>query len=53
MLTVASDDSTMSRMLVQMWYNRCKEGREDVNENARPSRPSSSTTEENIDVVKE
>lgn len=52
MLTVAFGESTMSRTQVQLWYNRFKEGREDVNDDARPGRPSTSTTDENIDAVK-
>ena len=32
MLTVAFCASTMSRTQVQLWYNRFKEGREDVND---------------------
>ena len=32
MLTVAFDESTMSRTQVQFWYNRFKEDREDVND---------------------
>ena len=35
MLTVEFGESTMSRTQVQLWYNRLKEGREDVNEDAR------------------
>ena len=35
-----------------MFYNLFKKGREDVNDNARPGRPSTSTTDENIDAVK-
>ena len=42
----------MSRTQDQLWYNRFKEGREDVNDNARPGRPSTSITDENIKVVK-
>ena len=34
---------------VQMWYNRFKEGRDDVNEDAHPGRPRNSTTDEHID----
>ena len=34
MLTGAFGESTMSRSQVQLLYNRFKEGREDVNENA-------------------
>ena len=41
-----------SRTQVQLWYNRFKEGREDVNDDARPSRPSTFTTDENIKAVK-
>ena len=42
----------MSRTLVQLWYNRFKEGREDVNDDPRPGRPNTSTTDENIEGVK-
>ena len=49
MLTVAYSESTMSRTQVQLWYNQFKEGREDVNDDARPSM---STTDENIEKVK-
>ena len=35
-----------------MWYNWFKEGREDVNDDSRPGRPSMSTTDENIEAVK-
>ena len=43
---------TMSITQVQMWYNRFKEGPEKVNVDARPSRPSMSTTDENIEAVR-
>ena len=36
MLTLAFGESTMSRIQVQLWYNRIKEGREDVNGDAHP-----------------
>ena len=36
LLTVAFDESTMSRTQVQLWYNRFKEGQEDVNDDASP-----------------
>ena len=52
MLTVAFGESTMSRTQVQLWCNRFKEGREDVNDDARPGRPSTSTIDENIEAVK-
>ena len=53
MLTVAFGESAMSRTQVQLRYNRFKEGREDINDDARPSRPSSSTTDENIGCSEE
>ena len=33
-------------------YNRLKEGRQDINKDARPGRPNTSTTEGNIEAVK-
>ena len=51
-LTVAFGESTMSRTQVELWYNRFKERREDVNDDARPGRSSTSTTDENIEAVK-
>ena len=35
-----------------MWYNRFKEGREYVNDDARPGHPNTSTTDEKIEAVK-
>ena len=35
MLTVGFGESTMSRTQVQLWYNSFKEGRENVNDDAR------------------
>ena len=52
MLTVAFGKSTMSRTQVQLLYNRFKEGWEDVNDDARPGRLSTSITDENIEAVK-
>ena len=52
MLIVAFGESTMSTTQVQLQYKRFKAGREDLNDNARPDRPSMSTTDENIDAVK-
>ena len=52
MLIVAFGESSKSRSQVQLWYNRFKEGREDVNDDARPGLPSTSTTDENIEAVK-
>ena len=48
MLTVTFDESTRRRTQVQLWYNQFKEGEEDVNDDARPDRPSTSTIAENI-----
>ena len=47
----AFGESTMSRTQIQLWYNQFKEGRKDVNEGTRPGRPSTSTTDENIEAV--
>ena len=52
MLTVAFGESTMSRTPVQLWYNRFKKIRENINDNPRPGRPSTLTTDENIEAVK-
>ena len=52
MLTVTFGESTMSRTQVQLWYNRLKEGREDVNDYAISGRPSTSKANENIEAVK-
>ena len=43
---------TMSTTQVQLWYNGLKENRENVNDDARPGLPSTSTTDENIKAVK-
>ena len=52
MLTVTFGEPTMSRPQVQLWYIRFKEGREDVNDDARSGRPSMSITDEHIEAVK-
>ena len=52
MLIVTFDESTMSRTKVQLWYNRFKEGRENVNDDVNPGCPSTSRTHENIEAVK-
>ena len=49
---MAFGESTKSRTQVQLWYSRFKEGREDVNDDARPGRSSMSTTDESIEAVK-
>ena len=43
---------TTSKTIDQLSYNRFKEGRKDVNDDACPSRPSTSTTDDNIEAVK-
>ena len=40
MLTVAFGEPTMSRTQIKLCCNRFKEGREDVNDDADPGRPS-------------
>ena len=52
MLTMAFCESTMSRTQIQLRYNRFKEGQEDINDDARPGRLSTSTTDVNIEAVK-
>ena len=52
MLTAAFGELAMSRTQVQLWYDRFKESREDVNEYAHTGRPSTSVTDENIEAVK-
>ena len=46
------DESTISRTQVQLWYNQFEEGREHNNDDARPGRLSTSTTNDNIEAVK-
>ena len=40
------------RTQVQLWYNRFKEDREDVSDDAPPGRLSTLTIDENIEAVK-
>ena len=51
MLTVAFDESIISRTQVQLCYNRFKKGPEDVNDDVLYGLPSTSTTYENIEAV--
>ena len=51
MLTAAYGEATLDRSNVYRWYKMFSEGREDVNDEERAERPSTSTTE-NIDEVK-
>ena len=42
----------MSGTQVQLWYNRFKEDQENINDDACPGCPSTSTAHENIKAVK-
>lgn len=53
MLKKTFGDSTMSKTQVYDWYKSFKEGREEVNDLPRSGRPSTSSTEENVDKIKE
>ena len=46
MLTKACAESAMSKTRVYEWYKRFQGGREDVEDDERPGRPSTSTTDE-------
>ncbi|UYV64732.1 hypothetical protein LAZ67_3001807 [Cordylochernes scorpioides] len=48
MLTVAYGEATLDRSNVYQWYKMFSEGREDVNDEERAGRPSTSTTDEKI-----
>ncbi|UYV62450.1 hypothetical protein LAZ67_2000633 [Cordylochernes scorpioides] len=51
MLTVAYGEPTLDRSNVYRWYKMFSEGREDVNDQERAGRPSTSTTDEKINEV--
>ncbi|UYV77910.1 hypothetical protein LAZ67_15002803 [Cordylochernes scorpioides] len=51
MLTVAYGEATVNRSNVYRWYKMFSEGREDVNDEERAGRPSTSTTDEKINEV--
>jgi len=46
-------DDTMSRTHLFEWYRKFKEGREEVEDNHRSGRPSTSRSEENVQYVRE
>ena len=46
-------ESAMSKTRVYEWYKRFQDGREDVEDDERPGRPSASTTDENVEKVEE
>ena len=52
MLTVAYGEATLDKSNVYRWYKMFSEGRENVNDEERAGRPSTSTTDEKIDEVK-
>lgn len=51
MLTVAYGEATLDRSNVYRWYKMFSEGREDVKDEERAGRPSTSTTDEKINEV--
>ncbi|UYV72599.1 HELQ, partial [Cordylochernes scorpioides] len=51
MLTVTYGEATLDRSNVYRWYKMFSEGREDVNDEERAGRPSTSTTDEKINEV--
>ena len=53
MLTKAYGESAMSKTRVYEWYKRFQDGREDVEDDERSGRPSTSTTDENVEKVEE
>ncbi|KYN41646.1 hypothetical protein ALC56_03947 [Trachymyrmex septentrionalis] len=53
MLTVAYGESTLKKKNVYKWYKLFQEGRENVNDEPRSGRPSTSKTDENVQEVKE
>ena len=52
MLAMVLGGSTMSRTQGQLWYKRLQKDGEDVNDDACPVHPGTSTTDENIEAVK-
>ncbi|XP_039610931.1 protein GVQW3-like [Polypterus senegalus] len=53
MLTGAYGEYCMSRARVFEWHKRFSEGRENVEDNERPGRPSTSRTEENVEKIRQ
>ena len=51
-LTVAYGEAILDRSNIYRWYKMFSEGREDMNDEGRAERPSTSTTDENINEVK-
>ena len=53
MLKNAYGESAMSKTRVYEWYKRFQDGREDVEDDERPGRPNTSTTDVTVEKVKE
>ena len=49
---MAYGEFTVNQKNIHKWYKLFTEGREEVNDDARPGRPSTSTTNENTEAVK-
>ena len=52
MLQQVYQDQTLSRSTVFLWHKRFKEGREDVEDDPRGGRPSTSRNKTNVELVK-
>jgi hypothetical protein len=46
-------DNVMLGMRVFVWHKRFMQGKEDIEDDERPGRPSTSKTEENIEKIRE
>ena len=53
MLKVAYDEYTVCQKSIYKWYKLFTEGQEEMNDDARPGRPCTSTINENTEAVKE
>ncbi|KAG5345301.1 SETMR methyltransferase, partial [Acromyrmex heyeri] len=53
MLQKCYGDDTLSKTQVYQWYERFKSGREAVEDDARPGRPSTLKTDENVDEIRQ
>jgi len=52
LINKAYGSSAMSRAVVYWWYDRFRDGREDVKYDARSGRPSTARTDENVESVR-
>jgi len=53
LLKIAYGDNCLSKTQVYEWHRRFKAGREDVNDDERPGRPSEAITVKNIEKVRD